>query len=140
MCATGRCASCPSLWRVDHDHLDVARERVRLHLSRGLYDAALQDVEQALASAPDDAELQRLRVVALLDSGRSQWALDAANHALVADPDDSTLHLLASMALSRLGHHGDAVAAAGESSRLAPFDGRDPHARAHLTRAHHGRA
>lgn len=106
---------------MDHDHLDIARERVRLHLSRALYDAALQKVEQALATAPEDAELQRLRVVALLDSGRSQQALDAANHALGTEPDDPTLHLLASMALSRLGHHGDAVAAAGASARLAPF-------------------
>lgn len=127
---------------MDPHQLDIARERVRLHLSQSRYDAAMHEVEQALASAPDDPELQRLRAVTLLDSGRAQQALEALNHALATEPEDPTLHLLASMALTRLGHHGDAVAAASEAARLAPFEP-EPHrqlARAHAASGPHGSA
>jgi tetratricopeptide (TPR) repeat protein len=103
------------------DDFAAALQRAKAALDLRRPDEALQHIDRALATAPNDDRLWCLRAQALLQLERHSEALEAAHKASALDPTEEWSHRLASVALVNLGQAPDAVREAQEAVRLAPF-------------------
>ena len=96
-------------------------QKAALLLEAGRAPDALGLLSTVLASAPDDAEALRLMAQALLMQDMPHQALAAALRAVALDPDSEWSHRLVSVASEEVGALDQAVLAAHEAVRLAPW-------------------
>jgi tetratricopeptide (TPR) repeat protein len=98
--------------------------RIDALIDLGRYDEAVTALRRLLATdgaAAADADAWCRLSLANLRLDRDADALDAAGRAAALTPDNDWPHRLASHALESLGRHDEAVRAAGEAVRLAPY-------------------
>jgi len=88
----------------------------------GRLDGAQAMLRQLLAEDPDDPDLLAILGLLLADAGRHAEALEAIDGALAGDPDSVLAHLGRAHALLGLERKDEALAAAREAVRLAPWD------------------
>lgn len=79
---------------LDAEHLEARRRLAQIYLAGGVQDEAEQFLAEALALAPDDADLLATRAALLLASGDPAAAIDAANAALALDPESVSANAL----------------------------------------------
>lgn len=95
-------------------------ERGELLLSSGRYREALELAHRRLASDPYDDDAQLLSARAHLRLGDEHAALRDADAVAARNPHDLGAHSVRAGALAALGRHDEALAAAVETTRIAP--------------------
>lgn len=95
-------------------------ERGEMLLSSGRYREALDAAHRVLASDPFDDDAQLLAARAHLRLGDPHAALRDAEAVAARDPHDLQAHAVRAGALAELGRHEEALAAAIETTRIAP--------------------
>ena len=103
---------------------DTGVARIDSLIELGRYDDVVRTVQALMAedgAAASDGGLWCRLSLAYLRLERDVEALEAAGHAAALLPDSDWPHRLASHALESLGRNDEAVRAAAESVRLAPY-------------------
>lgn len=100
----------------------VRRNRAAAYLQTGDYQAALADLERALAARPDDAFTRVLQGSALLDLDRPEEAVAAFDAAVRAEPDYVSAWIGRSAAFVEMDLADSGVDDAEEAVALAPED------------------
>ena len=104
----------------DTDNPLARRNRAAAYLQTGEYEAALEDLDRALASRPDDGFTRVLQGSALLDLDRHEEAVAAFDAAVRAEPDYASAWMGRSAAFVELDLDSQAVSDAEEAVALAP--------------------
>jgi tetratricopeptide (TPR) repeat protein len=100
----------------------IRRNRAAAYLQTGDYEAALSDIERALASQPDDAFTRLLQGSALLDLDRPEEAVAAFDAAVRSEPDYASAWIGRSAAFVEMELTANGVSDAEEAVALAPQD------------------
>lgn len=106
----------------DSDHPLIRRNRAAAYLQTGDYEAALADLERAVAARPDDAFTRVLQGSALLDLDRPEEAVAAFDAAVRAEPDYPSAWIGRSAAFVEMDLADNGVEDAEEAVALAPDD------------------
>lgn len=104
------------------DNALIRRNRAAAYLQTGNYEAALTDLERAIAARPDDPFTRVLEGSALLDLDRPEEAVAAFDVAVRADPDYASAWIGRSAAFVEMDLSENGVADAQEAVALAPED------------------
>lgn len=113
----------PDQTTMDPDHASRL-QRAHLLSETGRYAEAEHQVRQALAGAPDDAELLVFLAYLCRMQGQPQAGLAAVEAAVAAEPRSAQAHIERAETLLALWRDKQAVEAANEAVRLAPLSER----------------
>jgi tetratricopeptide (TPR) repeat protein len=102
------------------DRAQALKIRARSFHKLGSLDAAVEDYEQALQLAPEDAELHLRRGWTAVDQKKPELAFDQARRALELSPSYAEVYHLIGVIHCHLGRCDDALAAYDEAIRLEP--------------------
>ena len=97
-------------------------ERALALVEVGRFDSAEEMLRRLLTELPDDPDVLAILGLLLSDLGRHREALEVADRALAGDPDCVAGHMARGHALLGLERNDDALAAAREAVRLAPWE------------------
>jgi tetratricopeptide (TPR) repeat protein len=101
--------------------VDGIRRRVEMLIGLDRAEEAADLVRQALGERPYEPDLWCALGHAEIARNRPREALEAANEALSLNPEEEWPHRIASLSLTQLGQHPEAIRAAHECVRLAPY-------------------
>lgn len=104
------------------DHPLIRRNRAAAYLQTGAYEAALADLDRALAVLPDDAFTRVLQGSAFLDLERPEEAVAAFDAAVRAEPDYVSAWIGRSAAFVEMDLAENGVSDAQEAVALDPED------------------
>lgn len=106
----------------DTDHPLIRRNRAAAYLQTGAYEAALADLDRAIAALPEDAFTRVLQGSALLDLERPEEAVAAFDAAVRAEPDYVSAWIGRSAAFVEMDLAENGVTDAEEAVSLDPED------------------
>lgn len=118
---TGKCSTSFTATRPEVlEALRIADKAMALYAA-GRPDAALKEIEKAVAAAPDLDCVHFMHGMILSALDRLDEAIAACDRAAMVE--NPLWHLERATCLSRMGRHEEALAASAEAVRLAPEDG-----------------